>query len=384
MAESTNGSRARVLYLTWRDRDHPEAGGAEVFAERTATELVLLGHDVTMFSSSFNGAARQVDRDGFTILRRGRRYSVYLRAIVFMLVHGRRFDTVIDVQNGVPFWAPLVFRGRVVNLTHHVHREQWSTFFPWPVSAFGWFLESKIAVRVYRNAHYVTVSESSKADLMELGVSPERISIIYSGIDVPEDFENLRALERTPEPSLVVVGRLVPHKRVEIAVDSLAKHAASLPDLQLHVVGDGYWLDNIRAHAEARQVSDRVHMHGFVDGNEKHRLLATSWIMALPSLKEGWGLTIIEAALHSTPAIAFRDAGGTQESIVDNNTGVLADDVDGFHEAVLRLATDEDYRKKLGDNARMHALTFDWKRSAAELSELLDGHQPGVKISRRS
>lgn len=361
----------RVLYLTWRDREHPEAGGAEVFAERTAEELALLGHDVQMFSPSFAGAARSVERNGFTIMRRGGRYTVYLRAMAHLLRHRSRYDAVIDVQNGVPFWTPLFFRGTIINLTHHVHREQWSTFFIRPIAAFGWFLESKVAVRVYRRARYVTVSEASRDDMASIGINRDRIAIVYSGIDLPADLDDLSRLERTPHPTFVTVGRLVPHKRVEIAIDSLARFADQLPDLELHVVGDGYWIDQLREHAETVGVASRVRFHGFVDAAEKHRLLATSWAMSMPSLKEGWGLTIIEAGLHSTPAVAFRDAGGTQESIMDNQTGILADDVDAFHEALYRLATDEDYRQKLGDNARQHASHFDWATSGRQLHEQL-------------
>jgi glycosyltransferase involved in cell wall biosynthesis len=369
MQRATNGMR--VLYLTWRDCDHPEAGGAEVFAERTAEELALLGHEVQMFSSSIAGAPATLERHGFGIMRRGGRYTVYLRAIAHLLRHPRRYDAVIDVQNGVPFWSPLFFRGPIVNLTHHVHREQWSTFFVRPVAAFGWFLESRLAVRVYRRTRYVTVSEASRDDMVSIGIERDRIGIVYSGIDPPADLPELDRLERTPHPTFVTVGRLVSHKRVEIAIDSLHRFASRLPDLELHVVGDGHWMGRLREHAASLGVSSRVHFHGFVDAHEKHRLLATSWAMSMPSLKEGWGLTIIEAGLHGTPAVAFRDAGGTQESIVDNQTGILADDVDAFHEALHRLATDPDYRAKLGDNARRYAAGFDWTASGHRLHDEL-------------
>jgi glycosyltransferase involved in cell wall biosynthesis len=369
MRQGPNGMR--VLYLTWRDCDHPEAGGAEVFAERTAEELALLGHDVRMFSSSFAGATPVVERHGFSIMRRGGRYTVYLRAMAHLLRHRSRYDAVIDVQNGVPFWSPLFFRGTILNLTHHVHREQWFTFFVRPVAAFGWFLESKVAVRVYRRTRYVTVSEASRDDMVSIGIDRDRIGIVYSGIDPPADLDEQPRPARTPNPSFVTVGRLVSHKRVEIAIDSLHRFATQLPDLELHVVGDGYWIDRLREHASALGVSSRVHFHGFVDDHEKHRLLATSWVMSMPSLKEGWGLTIIEAGLHGTPAVAFRDAGGTQESIMDNQTGILADDVDSFHEALHRLATDTDYRLKLGENARRHASRFDWATSGRQLHDAL-------------
>jgi glycosyltransferase involved in cell wall biosynthesis len=362
---------SRILYLTWRDLDHPEAGGAEVFAERTASELSALGREVVMFSSAWEGAAPAAQRDGFTIVRRGRRYTVYLCALLHLLLHGRRYDAVIDVQNGVPFWAPLVFRGPVINLTHHVHREQWSAFFAEPIARFGWFLESRIAPLVYRRSRYVTVSESSRADLVSVGVDAERISLVYSGIDLPEDYASYDAVPKSANPTIITVCRLVPHKQIELAIDAVADLRRRIPDLQLHVVGDGFWLDKLREHSRRLGVDDQVVFHGFVDPEVKHDLLARSWVMAMPSLKEGWGLTIIEAGLHSTPSIAFRQAGGTQESIQDHETGLLVDDSEEMIEGLQRLLTDVDYREKLGSNARDFARSFSWQASGRDLDAII-------------
>lgn len=372
MSRERNGGARRVLYLTWRDLDHPEGGGAEVFAERTSAELVRQGCDVVMFSSSWRGAEREVKRDGFTIMRRGGRYTIYLRALLHLLRHRRHYDVVVDVQNGVPFWSPLVFRGPIVNVTHHVHREQWSSFLAAPVARLGWFLESRIAPWVYRNHRYVTVSESSRDELMSIGVQSDRISIAYSGIDLPDGYELTQALPRSTHPSLVTVCRLVPHKRIEMAITAVRTLTPSVPNLVLNVVGDGYWLNQLKAHAEREGVSDRVVFHGFVDDAQKHAVLATSWAMAMPSLKEGWGLTIIEAALHSTPTVAFRDAGGTRESIQDHVTGMLAEDVPEFVDNLHRLLTDDDYREKLGANARIHAAQFNWQRTGDELMKAIE------------
>lgn len=365
-------SGARILYLTWRDLDHPEAGGAEVFAERTAEELARLGDDVVLFSGGFAGAARETQRNGYSIVRRGRRYTVYLWAMLFMMKNRKKFDAIIDVQNGVPFWSPVFFRGPVFNLTHHVHREQWSSFFIAPIAKFGWLLESRIAPFVYRRSRYVTVSESTRADLETgLGISRDRITLIYSGNDLPENFDSYAQVSRSEAPSLITVGRLVPHKRVEFAIEALREFERSIPTLELHIVGDGYWLGELEAYAAKLHVESRVHFHGFVDDAAKNELLARSWAMAMPSMKEGWGLTIIEAGTHRTPAVAFRDAGGTQESIQHHETGMLAEDTQGFFDAIYRLVTDDDFREKLGDNARAFALTFDWQRSGQQLHELI-------------
>jgi glycosyltransferase involved in cell wall biosynthesis len=362
----------RVLYLSWRDLDHPEGGGAELWAERTAAGLAQHGYDVTIFCARWHGAAREVERDGFRIVRRGHRYTVYLWALVHLVLHGRRYDTVIDVQNGVPFWSPLVYRGRIINLNHHVHREQWWSFFSAPVARLGWFLESRVAPRVYRGQGYVTVSRSSFDDLVSIGVDPARITISYGGVDpamVPDS--PVAADVRTPHPTIVSVSRLVPHKRIELAISALRALSTDLPDLVLHVVGEGYWLPELQAHAELEGVADRVVFHGFVDDAVKQTLLSTSWVMAMPSAKEGWGLTITEAAQHATPSVAFAEAGGTRESIQDGVTGLLADD-DAHFEASLRLLlTDHELREKLGHNAREHAAGFGWADTTRDLLRVL-------------
>lgn len=371
MRHTPGRAPSRILYLTWRDLDHPEAGGAEVFAERTASEMAALGREVVMFSSSWDGAAPAARRDGFRIVRRGGRYTVYLRALLHLLLRGHRYDAVIDVQNGVPFWAPLLFRGPVVNLTHHVHREQWSSFFAPPIARFGWFLESRVAPLVYRRSRYVTVSEASRADLVSVGVDPRRISLVYSGIDLPEDYSSYESVPKSANPTIITVCRLVPHKQIELAIDAVAALETSVPDLELHVVGDGSWLEKLQEHSRRLGVDDRVVFHGFVEPKVKQDLLARSWVMAMPSLKEGWGLTIIEAGLHSTPSIAFRQAGGTQESIQDHMTGLLVDDPEEMIDGLRRLLSDVDYREKLGSNARDFARSFSWHTSGRDLNDII-------------
>ena len=360
----------RVLILTWRDAGHPEAGGSETFVERVSDGLVSLGHEVTIFTAGYEGAAREQTRAGRTYVRRGGRYSVYARAGAHLARSRRRYDVVLDVQNGVPFWTPLWTRTPVVDVVHHVHREQWPEVFG-PVRArFGWWLESRVAPRVYSGKDYLTVSDATRQELLTLGVPAERVNVVYSGNDLPVDTGE-PAPPRTDHPSMVVLGRLVPHKRVELAIEALARHRESHPALTLTIVGHGYWEPELRAHAEALGVADSVDFAGFVEEGSKHDLLARSWIQLLPSVKEGWGLVVLEAGFHRTPTVAFRSAGGTTESIVDRATGLLADDDEDFLDGVGQLLDDAGLREELGRAARDHAQKFSWEGTAKGVETVL-------------
>ncbi|WP_245633081.1 glycosyltransferase family 4 protein [Luteipulveratus mongoliensis] len=369
----------RVLYLSWRDRDNPEAGGSETFVERTAEVLTQLGHDVTLFTSRFPGAQRDDRHDDVTVLRRGNRFTCYLHGLAHVARRRGDYDIVIDVQNGVPFWSPVAARVPVVNVVHHVHRDQWNVIFGRHLGRVGWFLESRLAPRVYRSSRYVTVSQATRRDLGELGISADRVDLIYSGNDHPEDLDSYAELPRTTHPSITVLGRLVPHKQVETAIDIVADLSEQHPDLELNIVGTGYWQDQLVAHAEARGVAERVNFHGFVDETTKHTLLAQSWLVLMPSHKEGWGLTIVEAGLHATPALAFAHAGGPSESIQHGRTGLLSHDAREMTRQVAHLLGSPTLRERLGAGARAHAHSFDWRASGALLSHTLSsvlGHSP--------
>lgn len=362
----------RVLVLSWRDGDHPEAGGAEVYVERTSQLLSARGHSVTLFSASFPGAASSVVRGDVRIVRRGGRLTCYLRGLQYLRKVRHDVDVVIDVHNGVPFWAPFVSRAPVVCLVHHVHRDQWPIVFGPVLGRVGWLVESRIAPIAYRRCQYVTVSRATQEDLAALGVDRDRIAITYSGNDIPSDLDSYEDVPDTVHPSLMVLGRLVPHKHFESAIDIVADLSDRFPSLTLDVVGGGYWGDELRAHAAARGVSAQVRFHGFVDERTKHTLLARAWVVLLPSHKEGWGLTIVEAGLHGTPSVAFSFAGGVTESIVDDETGLLADDVRQMATHVEHLLSDRALREKYGANARRHARSFSWESTTRQLETALE------------
>ena len=359
-----------ILFCNWRDTRNPEGGGSERYVENMARGLVEQGHRVTIACAAHDSAPREEMIDGVRFVRRGSKMDIYVRTFLALLLgHYGKVDVVVDVQNGLPFFTRLATRKPVVVLVHHVHREQWPVVYPGFVGRIGWWIESRVAPRLYRRSQYVAVSHATGRELIELGVDRERIAVIHNGNDPPPAF----ATARSSTPRISVVGRLVPHKQVEHAIDAVASLGPEHPELVLDIVGTGWWADELRRHAERSGVRDRVVFHGFVDERTKHELLARSWIMALPSLKEGWGLVIGEAGAHGTPTVAYRTAGGTTDSIDDKNTGVLADSPDEFVDALRRLIEDGEWREFLGRGALDKSRTFNWASSQREFARVIDG-----------
>ncbi len=358
-ATGTTPSPRSVLILNWRDSEHPEGGGSEVYVEHVAAGLARRGVDVTLFCARPAGAPKLEDRDGFRIMRRGGRYTVYLWAFVYVVL--RRvgpFDRVLEVQNGMPFLATLYTRRPVTVLVHHVHREQWSVVMSRRRAQVGWWLESRVAPWANRRNAYVTVSESTAEELVRLGVDATSIRVVHNGFSPPP--VGAPAVGRSASPSVVVLGRLVPHKRVEIAMDAIAALVDDVPGLTLHVVGHGWWERRLRQHAERLELGPAVTFHGFVDERTKHELLAQAWVLAMPSLKEGWGLAVVEAAQHGTPAVAFEDAGGLSDSIENGRTGLLVRSPEEFTQAVRELVTRPARRAELGTAAEAASHRYSW------------------------
>jgi glycosyltransferase involved in cell wall biosynthesis len=385
-APETPARVGSVLMLCWRDVGHPQGGGSETYLQRIGARLAADGVSVTLRTAHYDGAARDELVDGVRVSRAGGRYSVYVWALLAMIgarlgigpLRGVRPDVIIDTQNGLAFFARLVFGRRVVVLVHHCHREQWplaGTI----VARLGWFCESRISPRVHRANQYVTVSLPSARDLTDLGVAADRIAVVRNGRDeVPPQ---MLQLPRSAGPRVAVLSRLVPHKHIEDALDAVAALRGTISGLHLDVVGDGWWRDRLVSHADRLGITDSVMFHGHVDDAAKHRVMQQAWVHVLPSRKEGWGLAVTDAAQHGVPTIGYRSSGGLTDSIIDGVTGVLVDDRDELIARLEDLLTDPLLRDELGRKAQARSAEFSWRQTTDGMRAVLESVMAGRMIS---
>lgn len=366
-----------VLFLSWRDTRNPEGGGAERYLEKMAAGLVAVGARVTIFCAQHDAAPPDEVVGGIRFVRRGSKLSVYLEGVRAL----RRGDfgtpdVVVDVQNGLPFFTPLATRAPVVVLVHHVHREQWPVVYPGLTGRVGWWIERRLAPWLYRRRQYVAVSRATRDELRALGVHGPRVAVVHNGTDpyVPV------SPGKSHHPELAVVGRLVPHKQVEHAIDAAVALRRRWPDLRLHVVGSGWWEDELRAHVETVGGRGVVVFHGHLDEVAKQERYERAWLLLLPSLKEGWGLVVGEAGMHRTPTVAYRSAGGTRESVIDGRSGRLVADRTEFERAVAELLEDDAQRERLGDGALDVSHAFGWEHSQRSFALVVLAALRGVHV----
>lgn len=343
----------RILFLAWRDLENKLAGGSEVLIDHLGAGLTERGHDVALLCANPVGEPR-----AYRVVPNGGTVDQYLRAPLAYLRHFRDADLVVDVANGVSFYTPFWRRKASICLVNHIHTDQWDQWFPKPVAFVGRQMENRMTPAVYRNRLFVAVSPSTADALHGLGVDRDRIRIIINGTTLPPE-----PWAEGTEPLFVGIGRLVPHKRFDLAVQAW-EHVRPHIGGRLVIAGQGPELDRLRAMA-----GPGVELPGKVTPAAKEHLLGSSWLMVHPASHEGWGLVITEAAAYGTPSLAFR-VPGLQDSIVDGMSGVLVDRREELAATWLRIARDPALRADLRAGARRRAEACTWERTVDRFEEI--------------
>ena len=366
MEQIRTANPLHILVLADRDWGHNDAGGSGEHLYAQISRWVAWGHRVTVVAGSYPGAKR-VERLGprLTLHHMGGRVTVFPRAFVAVMRGvGRDADVVFEVINGITFLTPLWLRKPRVALVHHVHRELFLGEYPRIGLYLYWTLE-RLPLLLYRRTPFLTISRSARDELVRDGIPHENVTVEYLGVEGDE----FRPGRRAPEPRLVFVGRLKAYKRVELLLDVLE----AVPDAELDVVGEGDHRPDLEAEIDRRGLRSRVCMHGYVDAKTKAELFGRAWVNLTASQSEGWSLTVIEAALCGTPSVALA-VGGLPESIVDGETGLLAQDVDELARHVRELVAQPELRDRLGAAAERRARTFSWDRAANAFLNVLSRH----------
>ncbi len=356
-----------VHLLGWRDLDDPEAGGSEIHAHNIASIWTQSGLAVTMRTSSSIGRPPSATRDGYRVSRRGNRYTVFPRSALAEVT--RRLgpcDGLVEIWNGMPFLSPIWRRGPRIVWLHHIHGPMWGMSQPGPIAAAGVALEERIAPRIYRRQHVVTLSTSSQAELLDHGFDPALVDVIPPGVDpgfTPGG-------ERCSTPLAVAVGRLVPVKDFPRLVTAFARVRAAVPAAELRIVGEGYERATIAATIERLGAGDYVRLLGRTSDAELLDMYRRAWVVTSASIREGWGMTITEAGACGTTAVVS-DIAGHADAVVDGVSGLLAAGDDALVDGLVGVLSDPAERDRLGRGALRRAAELTWEHAALANFEVL-------------
>lgn len=361
----------KILILNWRDIKHPWAGGSEVNIHEMARLMVKGGHQVTILCAN-HFEKRGINRetiDGVVHLRMGTQYTVHLIAPIYYFLRLRKtHDVLIDVEHGIPFFILLLPNARGYCLVNHIHRRMFFIEMNFPANYIGYFIETRLLPLLYRRQSFIVISQTTKRDVVSLGVPEKNVNIVYAGLN-HSIYKQGGTKYKTP--TLIYMGRLRRYKRVSILLEVFPLVLKSVKDAKLIIVGDGIERQNLINQTEKLFLQDKVEILGYVSEEKKVELLQKSWVYVTPSSVEGWGLGILEANACGTPAIGF-NVPGVKEAIVNNDSGLLVCDEDGLVNACVKILTDYRLRRHLEEGAIKRASGFDWNDSTKELLRLLD------------
>jgi len=367
----------KILILNWKDIKNPDVGGAEIILYELAKRMVKDGHDVTWFTRKFHNCSEFESIGGIKIIRKGGKLSVYFEA--FKYYHGlsQKPDKVIESVNTLLWQTPFYVPGdkRIV-FVNQLAKEVFFYELPNPFGFLAYILE-KWEYQSYRSSKFICYSQSVAKDLKTFSIPAHNISHFMLGVD----HSRYQKGEKSLRPLFIFVARLARMKRADLCVKAMKYVVENHPDAQLLIVGYGPEEYNLKMLIEDLNLSQNVSIVGknnlFFQKNVKDikvKLMQKAWALLLPSVKEGWGMVVTEAAACGTPSIVT-NVSGLQDAVIPVKTGIIVSanpKVEELAVAMKKIIEDAQLRRHLSEGAFQFAQKFNWDQSYKKYMDLLE------------
>jgi glycosyltransferase involved in cell wall biosynthesis len=355
----------KILIFNLRDIKNPNVSGAEIFTHEIAKRWFISSNKVTLIASGFKGGKKREKVDEVEIIRLGNMYSVYWLAKKYYKKHLEgKYNVIIDEYTYRPFITPRFVKEPIIFLAHELAREKWFYETPFPLSYIGYHFLEPGWLKNYANIPTITVSNSTKQDLREIGF--KKVYIAPEGI-------NFKSLDKIPEkekdPTLLFVGLLKKANLADHAIKAFRLISKEFPMAKLWIVGRGAQLKKLKKLAMGLNIA----FFGYVSEEKKLELMSKAHVLLVPAVKEGWGLIVTEANACGTPAIGY-NVHGLRDSIRNRETGLLTEiNPRALAEATIAFFNDEELRQKLTENALEWSKSFSWDKTAEEFMDVMKG-----------
>lgn len=370
----------KILLLNWRDPGHPEAGGAETYLFEIFKRLAKKGCEIQWVSPAFRGAEREEELEGIKIKRLGGPASFFPFNLFFYyqkFLKKENFDLVVDSISKLPLLTPYYIKQPLLGIFYQFHRGIFFQEFFWPVALFCYFWEALIPF-IYRQQKIVVISPSTQKELIKSGFLDKNIFLVFPAIIPEEYFFDLA--QKTKNPTAIYLGRLKKYKGLTNLLKAWVLVLKEFSQARLAIVGRGSDLKRLKRLVQKMDLKGKVTFYGFLSHLEKNQLLAKMWLMAFPSSKEGFGITVLEANASGVPVVGYR-VSGLEDVIQEGQTGFLVSkgQVAGLAGAMKKIFADEAKRREMSFEARRFSGKFSWAKSSELMGKIIEG-MPGKNV----
>jgi glycosyltransferase involved in cell wall biosynthesis len=362
----------KILIFNWQDISHPLAGGAEVHLHETYSRIAAMGHDVTLFCSSYAGAKPFEEMNGIKVIREGGRFlfNFVVMKKYFSTFKDQHFDLIVDDMNKIPFYTPAYVSEPVLGELHHLLGTSVFKEAVFPLASYVYCAE-RAALPLYKRIHFMIHSPSTRREVAEAGFLPEKIHYAAYGLD--HSLFRQTGIEKSAEPLIGALGRLKKYKSFDHLLDAFVIVRKEIPHARLVIVGDGDDRGRLAGKTASLGLNGCVTFTGFVSEKEKVDWLNRMHVAVNTSAKEGWGLTAIEANACGTPTVSS-NVQGLRDAVIDEETGLLYEygNREKLAEKIILLLRDNNLRSRLTANALKRSKEFDWQIGAEKTMGVIE------------
>lgn len=384
--------RKRIAILFVNKVSPKLGGGAELRMREIGKRLAKKGYEIYVVCGKTEPNLPDYEEiDGIKVyyvktipefLFRFRKISFYLSRYLFYFLSVFRIytlldkvDVIVDNISPAPSFAYLLGKIRKKTVYAEIHEFFGYEWFKLkdPITAFFGFL-SQYLLKIFKFDKIITVSKFTKRRLVMFGLDPQKIIVIPNGVDILK-YSKCKVNNAHQNDSIVSIGRLVKQKGYEYLIEAMKKVIREVPNVRLYIVGDGPLKNKLVAKVRKEGLDRNIVLLGKVSDEEKLRVLNTSEIFVLPSLQEGFGITLLEAMACGLPIIAndllvFRE-------FINQQNGYLVDvrDTKRFAEAIVSLLKDEDKKMEMRKYNKRRAKLFNWDKIAEVVEKVYLGEE---------
>lgn len=362
----------KILIINWQDIKNPFGGGAEVHLHEIFKRIAAKGHSITLLACEFEGCEKEEIIDGIKVVRHGSRslFNFGVRKYYKQHFEEEDFDIVIDDINKIPFYTPLYVKKPLLAISHHffgksIFRE---TNF---IAGLYVFLAEKLIDFIYKKTRFVVVSESTLDEFISRGFNKKNFDIVYNAISQ----ENLPMSvgKKNENPTITYFGRLKKYKSPDHLFKAFSLVKDVIKNAELHIIGRGDFREYLEKLARELNISSSVTFFGFVSEEEKVQLLSKSWVAVNTSMKEGWGITNIEANACGT-AVISADSPGLRDSVKPGLSGELYKygDIEDLAQKIVGIIGKPAQLERYSAGAVEWAKQFSWDKSADKMLHILE------------